>query len=85
MEKMREEKIQQVIESLKLERVDSYGARGKIISRWKLKTLLSGVEIDLGDASANIKKAIGNICPKRKKNLPPKSQRSNNHQVFVRN
>ena len=55
MEKMREKEIQEAIEDLKIERVNSYGARGKIISQWKLKTLLSGVEIDLGDASANIK------------------------------
>jgi len=40
---------------LKLERVDSYGVSGKIISQWKLKTSINGSEIDLGDANAYIK------------------------------
>ena len=55
MEKMREEEIQQAIENLKLERVDSYGVSEKIISQWKLKTSINGSEIDLGDANAYIK------------------------------
>ena len=55
MEKTTEKEIQQAIENLKIERVNSYGASSKIISRWKLKTLINGIEIDLGDASAYIK------------------------------
>jgi len=55
MEKTTEKEIQKAIENLNLERVNSYGVSGKIISRWKLKTSINGSEIDLGDASTYIK------------------------------
>ena len=46
---MTEKELQEAIDNLKLERVNSYGASGKIISQWKLKTLINGIEIDLED------------------------------------
>lgn len=52
---MREEEIRQAIENLRIERVNSYGVRGKIISQWKIKMLLNKLEVDLRDASAYIK------------------------------
>ena len=51
----REEEIQQAIGRLKLERAEFYEMKGKIISQWNIKTLINGIEIDLGDASAYIK------------------------------
>jgi len=55
MEKMREEEIQEAIKNLKFERVSFHAIRRKTISDWKIKTLINGIEIDLGDASAYIK------------------------------
>jgi len=52
---MTEKEIQEVIENLRIERVNSYGVSDKIISQWKLKTLLNGSEINLGNANAYIK------------------------------
>jgi hypothetical protein len=55
MGKMRNEEFQEAIENLRIERVNSYGVSGRIISEWKLKTFLNGAEINLGDANAYIK------------------------------
>ena len=55
MEKMIEKEIQEAVENLKLERVNSYGASGRIIFEWKLKTSLNGVMVDLSDANIFIK------------------------------
>ena len=55
MEKMIEKEIQKSVENLRVERVNSHTASGKIISQWKLKTSLKGVEINLGNANAFIK------------------------------
>jgi len=52
---MRDEELQEAIENLKVERVNSYGVSRKIISQWKLKTSFNEVEVDLGDANAYIK------------------------------
>jgi hypothetical protein len=48
MGKTTEKEIQQAIENLKIEKVNSYGVSGRIISEWKLKTSINGSEINLG-------------------------------------
>jgi len=46
---MTDKEIQKAIGRLKLERAEFYEMKGKIISQWNIKTLINGIEIDLGD------------------------------------
>jgi ribosome-binding factor A len=55
MGKMTKEEILEAIKNLKLEMVRVFEVENKIISRWKLKTLLNGVKVDLGNANVFIK------------------------------